>query len=150
MVTYTQFLTTVNGRHFLKKGIQNYLLTPISLHIAKNVSFSLSIVHVLLTLLLLVHFFPINVLFVWQVIGKDTNVMLVALGAQCLSGLAKGLKKKFHPYAASCLPVVLEKFKEKKAIVVTALRDVIDSITVTVMTPLTSELVVLGIFLVLL
>lgn len=67
-----------------------------------------------------------------QVIGKDTNVMLVALGAQCLSGLAKGLRQKFHPYAASCLPVILEKFKEKKAIVVTALRDVIDSISVTV------------------
>ncbi|CAG0924320.1 unnamed protein product, partial [Notodromas monacha] len=63
-----------------------------------------------------------------KVIAKDTNVMLVALGAQCLTGIAKGLKKKFHPYAASCLSVILEKFKEKKTIVVTSLRDAIDSV----------------------
>lgn len=36
-----------------------------------------------------------------QVVAKDTNVMLVALGAKCLAGLATGLRKKFAPYAAS-------------------------------------------------
>lgn len=34
-----------------------------------------------------------------QVIGKDTNVMLVSLAAKCLSGLASGLRKKFGTYA---------------------------------------------------
>lgn len=34
-----------------------------------------------------------------QVVGKDTNVMLVALAAKCLTGLALGLRKKFGTYA---------------------------------------------------
>lgn len=34
-----------------------------------------------------------------QVVGKDTNVMLVALAAKCLTGLAVGLRKKFGQYA---------------------------------------------------
>lgn len=34
-----------------------------------------------------------------QVVGKDTNVMLVALAAKCLAGLATGLRKKFGQYA---------------------------------------------------
>jgi hypothetical protein len=33
------------------------------------------------------------------VIGKDSNVMLVALAAECLAGLAKGLRKNFQTYA---------------------------------------------------
>lgn len=37
----------------------------------------------------------------FQVIAKDTNVMLVALGGKCLAGLANGLRKKFTPYAVS-------------------------------------------------
>ena len=55
-------------------------------------------------------------------IAKDTNVMLVALAAQCLAGIAKGLRQGFRQHAASSLPVVLEKFKEKKANVVAALK----------------------------
>lgn len=34
-----------------------------------------------------------------KVITKDTNVVLVALGGKCLAMLAKGLAKKFNPYA---------------------------------------------------
>ncbi|KAF3822047.1 hypothetical protein GH733_007421 [Mirounga leonina] len=34
-----------------------------------------------------------------KVVGKDTNVMLVALAAKCLTGLAVGLRKKFGQYA---------------------------------------------------
>ncbi|KAL8169617.1 UNVERIFIED_CONTAM: Cytoskeleton associated protein 5, partial [Gekko kuhli] len=34
-----------------------------------------------------------------KVVGKDTNVMLVALAAKCLAGLATGLRKKFGQYA---------------------------------------------------
>lgn len=34
-----------------------------------------------------------------QVIGKDANVMLVAMAAKCLAALAAGLRKKFGTYA---------------------------------------------------
>ena len=47
-------------------------------------------------------------------VAKDTNVMLVALAAQCITGLAKGLRAGFKQSANSCLPTLLEKFKEKK------------------------------------
>ena len=36
-------------------------------------------------------------------------------------GIAKGLRSAFKTYASAVLPVVLEKFKEKKANVVSAL-----------------------------
>lgn len=61
-------------------------------------------------------------------IGKDTNVMLVALAAQCLAGLAKGLRQGFKNGASQTLPTILEKFKEKKANVVAALVEAIDAI----------------------
>lgn len=38
-----------------------------------------------------------NLLF--QVVGKDANVMLVSVAAKCLAGLATGLRKKFGTYA---------------------------------------------------
>ena len=60
-------------------------------------------------------------------IGKDTNVMLVTLAAQCLAGLAKGLRANFKNGASQCLPVVLEKFKEKKATVIAALVEAADA-----------------------
>merc|ERR1719348_541296 len=60
-------------------------------------------------------------------ISKDTNVMLVALAAQCLAGLAKGLRSNFKNLANNSLSNVLEKFKEKKLNVVTALRDCVDA-----------------------
>lgn len=63
-----------------------------------------------------------------KVITKDTNVVLVALAGKCLAMLAKGLSKKFQPYAVVCIGGILEKFKEKKANVVTALREAIDAI----------------------
>ncbi|XP_023239725.1 cytoskeleton-associated protein 5-like [Centruroides sculpturatus] len=61
-------------------------------------------------------------------ISKDTNVLVVALAGKCLAGLANGLRKKFQPYAGQCIPVILEKFKEKKQNVVQALREAIDAI----------------------
>lgn len=63
-----------------------------------------------------------------KIIGKDSNVMIVAVAAQCLTGLAKGLKKKFSPFALSFTETILEKFKEKKVNVVSALRDAIDAV----------------------
>ena len=61
-------------------------------------------------------------------VAKDTNVMLVALAAQCITGLAKGLRAGFKQSANSCLPVLLEKFKEKKVNVATALREGVDAV----------------------
>ncbi len=61
-------------------------------------------------------------------IGKDTNVMLVTLAAQCLTGLAKGLRGSFKNGAANCLSTILEKFKEKKPTVVAALNDAADAL----------------------
>lgn len=63
-----------------------------------------------------------------KVLTKDTNVVLVAMAGKCLASLAKGVGKKFAPYALSCVSGILEKFKEKKANVVTALREAIDAI----------------------
>lgn len=61
-------------------------------------------------------------------IAKDTNVMLVALAAQCLAGLAKGLRTAFKQHANSCLSTLLEKFKEKKLNVVNNLKECVDAI----------------------
>lgn len=61
-------------------------------------------------------------------ISKDTNVMLVALGGRLLGMVATGLRNKFSPYACACVQAILEKFKEKKTNVVTALREAIDAI----------------------
>ncbi|OWF42942.1 cytoskeleton-associated protein 5-like [Mizuhopecten yessoensis] len=62
-----------------------------------------------------------------KVVGKDSNVMLVSLGAKCMAGIAKGLRKKYAPYASNTIQVILEKFKEKKQMVVVQLRDAADA-----------------------
>merc|ERR1712223_1090909 len=61
-------------------------------------------------------------------ISKDTNVMLVTLAAQCIAGIAKGLRQHFKNGSNQLLPAVLEKFKEKKITVVTALAEAADAI----------------------
>ncbi|XP_054741345.1 protein mini spindles isoform X1 [Anastrepha obliqua] len=63
-----------------------------------------------------------------KVITKDTNVVLVAMAGKCLAMLANGLGKRFGTYAMACVPSLLEKFKEKKANVVAALRESMDAI----------------------
>ncbi|XP_075732811.1 cytoskeleton-associated protein 5-A-like [Rhipicephalus microplus] len=62
-----------------------------------------------------------------KIVAKDSNVIVVALAAKCLAGLAAGLRQKFHPYANLCISAYLEKFKEKKQNVVTALREALDN-----------------------
>nr|XP_033784266.1 cytoskeleton-associated protein 5 isoform X2 [Geotrypetes seraphini] len=66
-----------------------------------------------------------------KVVGKDSNVMLVALAAKCLAGLATGLRKKFGTYSGHVVPTILEKFKEKKPQVIQALQEAIDAIFLT-------------------
>ncbi|GBP43034.1 Protein mini spindles [Eumeta japonica] len=63
-----------------------------------------------------------------KVISKDTNVMLVAQAGRLLGVVAAGLRTKFQPYAVACIQAILDKFKEKKANVVAALREATDAI----------------------
>lgn len=63
-----------------------------------------------------------------KVVTKDTNVVLVAIAGKCLAMLARGLGKRFGAYSMVCVPFLLEKFKEKKANVVAAIRDALDAI----------------------
>lgn len=65
---------------------------------------------------------------IFQIITKDSNVIVVATAGKCLAGLAGGLKKRFQPYAGACVPALLEKFREKKQNVVVSLRDALDAI----------------------
>ncbi|CAH1786978.1 unnamed protein product [Owenia fusiformis] len=62
-----------------------------------------------------------------KVVSKDTNVMLVTLGAKCLACIANGVRQGFKPHAAGVIQTILEKFKEKKPTVVAALREAIDA-----------------------
>ncbi|CAH1174022.1 unnamed protein product [Phaedon cochleariae] len=66
-----------------------------------------------------------------KVVQKDSNVICVAIAGRCIAGLASGLKKKFQTYAGFVIPAILEKFKEKKQNVVTALREAIDAVYLT-------------------
>lgn len=68
----------------------------------------------------------------FQVILKDTNVMIVTVAGRCIEGLAKGLRRSFQPYAVVITSAMLEKFKEKKSTVVSALRDAVDAVYQTV------------------
>lgn len=71
----------------------------------------------------------------FQIISKDTNVMVVAVAGKCVAGLANGLKKRFQPYAGFCIPCILEKFREKKQNVVVALREAVDAVFLSVRPP---------------
>ncbi|XP_047135598.1 cytoskeleton-associated protein 5 isoform X1 [Hydra vulgaris] len=66
-----------------------------------------------------------------KVITKDSNVVVVAIAANCVTGLAKGLRKKFQTYSGLLIPAILGKFKEKKLNVVIALRDALDAVFAT-------------------
>lgn len=58
--------------------------------------------------------------------------MVVALAAKCIGLLATGLRKKFMQYSPMITSPILEKFKEKKANAVAALREAIDAVFLTV------------------
>ncbi|XP_029845565.2 cytoskeleton-associated protein 5 [Ixodes scapularis] len=62
-----------------------------------------------------------------RTVSKDSNVVVVALAARCLAGLALGLRQRFHPYAHSCVATCLDKLREKKPAVVAALREALDA-----------------------
>lgn len=49
-----------------------------------------------------------------KVLEKDANINVAALAANCISGIANGLRTKFQPFSLSVAPIIFEKFKEKK------------------------------------
>uniref|UniRef100_A0A915HHT2 TOG domain-containing protein n=1 Tax=Romanomermis culicivorax TaxID=13658 RepID=A0A915HHT2_ROMCU len=63
-----------------------------------------------------------------KIIGKDSNINVVGPAAKSIAALASGLRKKFTPFASMLVPVILEKFKEKKPVVANACNEAIDAI----------------------
>lgn len=66
-----------------------------------------------------------------SLLGKrisDTNINIVILSSQCIKALAIGLRESFLVHHSILLPLLLERLKEKKNIVVDALRACIDAI----------------------
>lgn len=59
-------------------------------------------------------------------------MLVVALAANVVKGLATGLREGFQPLVHQVLPGMLGKFKEKKLTVVTALREAVDAVYLTV------------------
>lgn len=59
---------------------------------------------------------------------KDANLMVVTVAANCVECIAKGLRKDFAKYQPIILTPMLEKLKEKKASVATALANALDAV----------------------
>ena len=62
-----------------------------------------------------------------KIVSKDSNIVVGVFAIKCIGLLATGLRKHFHSHAVSTIAVLVEKFKEKKANVVQALREAIDA-----------------------
>ncbi|KAE9550232.1 hypothetical protein FO519_006552 [Halicephalobus sp. NKZ332] len=63
-----------------------------------------------------------------RILSKDSNINVASVAAKVVAGLAKGLRMSFAPYSSTFVPVIFEKFKEKKPIVKDALVEAIDAI----------------------
>ncbi|XP_014276098.1 protein mini spindles [Halyomorpha halys] len=66
-----------------------------------------------------------------NIITTDSNVVVVGIAIKCITGIANGLKKKFHQYVPLIIPALFEKFKEKKQNIVAALREAVDTVYLT-------------------
>lgn len=63
-----------------------------------------------------------------KILEKDANINVCALAARCLTAFALGLRKKFSPYVSSIVPVIFEKFKEKRPLLRDPLSECIDAV----------------------
>ncbi|GMR36867.1 hypothetical protein PMAYCL1PPCAC_07062, partial [Pristionchus mayeri] len=63
-----------------------------------------------------------------KILEKDANINVAALAAKCLTRIATGLRTKFGPHAATIIPAILEKFKEKKSTLKDPLVELIDAV----------------------
>lgn len=68
----------------------------------------------------------------FQILEKDANINVCALAARCITSLANGLRKKFAMHVNLVIPVIFEKFKEKKPVLRDPLIDCIDAVAATV------------------
>ncbi|KAK4545867.1 hypothetical protein LTR36_002431 [Oleoguttula mirabilis] len=59
---------------------------------------------------------------------KDANIAVVAVAANCVECIAKGLRKSFTRYRGTILGSMLERFKEKKATVTEAIAAACDAV----------------------
>ncbi|VDK46823.1 unnamed protein product, partial [Cylicostephanus goldi] len=66
-----------------------------------------------------------------RIIEKDANINVAALAAKCMKCVADGLRKKFAPHAPAVVPVIFDKFKEKKPLLRDPLVECIDAIAAT-------------------
>ncbi|KAJ3300457.1 Microtubule-associated protein, microtubule dynamics during spindle orientation [Borealophlyctis nickersoniae] len=69
-----------------------------------------------------------------SVLGKkinDANLFVVVAAANCIEHLARGIRQNFAQYRGLVVHPLLEKFKEKKANVVEALRGALDAVYAT-------------------
>ena len=80
------------------------------------------------TLSLFFFFFFFFSLCFFQVVANDSNVINVALAADCIGAIASGLRDRFSSYAPLVLDTLLDKFKEKKLNVVTALQKAVPAV----------------------
>ncbi|EGD82847.1 hypothetical protein PTSG_03479 [Salpingoeca rosetta] len=63
-----------------------------------------------------------------RVVANDSNVINVALATDCIGAIASGLRDRFSPYAPLVFESMLDKFKEKKLNVVTALHKAVPAV----------------------
>ncbi|EGT59628.1 hypothetical protein CAEBREN_10303 [Caenorhabditis brenneri] len=66
-----------------------------------------------------------------KVLEKDANINVAALAANCIAGIANGLRTKFQPFFLGVAPIIFEKFKEKKPTLRDPLVACIDAVVAT-------------------
>ena len=59
---------------------------------------------------------------------KDANIAVVTVAANCITALAKGLRRSFAKYRGRTMAPIMERLKEKKQSVADALGEALDSI----------------------
>ena len=59
---------------------------------------------------------------------KDANIAVVTIAANCITALAKGLRKSFAKYRGRMMAPIMERLKEKKQSVADALGEAMDAI----------------------
>jgi cytoskeleton-associated protein 5 len=64
----------------------------------------------------------------------DTNINIVIVAANCIEGLAKGLRENFNRYKSSVAGPVMDRLKERKVTVVEALTGALNAMYSTVRT----------------
>ncbi|VDK56206.1 unnamed protein product [Anisakis simplex] len=67
-----------------------------------------------------------------NVLAKDANINVCALCAKSIGGIANGLRTKFAPFASMYIPVIFERFKEKKPTLRDPLIECIDAVATTI------------------